>query len=51
MHPPSLHGDAVQAWMEEPERSLNHTWLLARNEAVRANALDFALPQSCATVW
>ena len=39
-----LHGHSVQSWMDEPERFLNETWVLAWTPSIRANALAFAPP-------
>ena len=39
-----LHGHPTREWMNEPERFLDHTWVLARNSAIRANALAFGPP-------
>ena len=38
-HLAELHGHPTREWMDEPERFLDHTWVLARNAAIRANAL------------
>ena len=39
-----LHGHPVQPWMDEPERFLNETWVLAWTPSIRSNALAFAPP-------
>ena len=39
-----LHGHPVQPWMDEPERFLNETWILAWTPSIRSNALAFAPP-------
>ena len=39
-----LHGHPVQSWMDEPERFLNETWVLAWTPSIRSNALAFAPP-------
>ena len=43
-HLAELHGHPTREWMDEPERFLDHTWVLARNSAIRANALAFGPP-------
>ena len=43
-HLAELHGHPTREWMDEPERFLDHTWVLARNCAIRANALAFGPP-------
>ena len=43
-HLAELHGHPTRKWMDEPERFLDHTWVLARNAAIRANALAFGPP-------
>ena len=48
-HLAELHGHPTREWMDEPERFLDHTWVLARNVAIRANALRSARPRSYAT--
>ena len=39
-----LHGHPVQSWMDEPERFLNETWVLAWTPGIRSNALAFSPP-------
>lgn len=39
-----LHGHPVQPWMDEPERFLDETWVLAWTPSIRSNALAFAPP-------
>ena len=43
-HLAELHGHPAREWMDEAGRFLDHTWVLARNESIRANALVFAPP-------
>ena len=39
-----LHGHPVQPWMDEPERFLDETWVLAWTPSIRSKALAFAPP-------
>ena len=39
-----LHGHSVQPWMDEPERFLDETWVLAWTPSIRSKALAFAPP-------
>ena len=39
-----LHGHPVQPWMDEPERFLRETWVLAWTPGIWSNALAFAPP-------
>ena len=43
-HLAELHGHPVRAWMDEPERCLDETWVLETNESIRLNALAFGPP-------
>ena len=41
-HVARLHGHAVPAWVEEPERFLDATWVLAGTPLIRLNSLMYA---------
>ncbi len=43
-HLAELHNHPVQAWMDEPERFLDETWVLDANTSIRLNALAFGPP-------
>ena len=43
-HIGELHGHPVQPWMDEPERFLNETWVLAWTPGIWSDALAFAPP-------
>ena len=41
-HLARLHGHAVPAWVDEPERFLDRTWVVSPLRPIRMNALVFA---------
>lgn len=41
-HMARLHGHQVPAWVDEPERFLDRTWILSPIRPIRMNALVFA---------
>ena len=41
-HVARLHGHPAPAWVDEPERFLDRTWVLARARRIRLNSLMYA---------
>lgn len=41
-HVATLHGHPVPAWVEEPERFLDRTWVVAKTPVIRLNSLMYA---------
>ena len=41
-HVANVHGHPVPAWVEEPERFLDRTWVVAKTPVIRLNSLMYA---------